>query len=561
MFKKLISLSALTMVSAASLAAMPTVPCGDPSTDAGVLNWVSGCYINDDVDSIGYEAVNDIGVKLELHSGLAGADADTVRASLAKSIIYVEGWNGDTFRGDDRLGNPTNLGVAVVSIMSGVSGADSTTDYADKIKIALTDYSVIRQNTVNPVDLVVVGYSLGGVAARLALAEMGNDGIDLETSLFVSWDSPQTGLYTPQMAIQTLPLIETYLDEAQAFINSQSSILRPMLQPAADSLSDLSDGLYDNEIVANYIGSGVFKDTLIDNVLDTENTRDSLIARLDAAGYPDIRNIAISNGSISTPAPIAADQSGGTYYRFYGRTGGGSQYGFMDLRMHPTVAGGTAISMNIGAFGSYTRSGKCPWPFGWFTCTSVVNISASLPRSIIAPSDAMELDNVPGALVTVAPLVLSTLTSSILNPFFPSSPDQTNLNATPKTAEELAEITVAFYNATSDAERTELIKSTTVGNNVDNALSYPFVPTASAFGIAPNSEISMLENAYADPSLTPFDALYSIAEEQHQMAIDAGIADPTTSAPNLMHSIDYAGTPAWSNEVVCALNLATCISL
>lgn len=558
MFKRLISLSALTVLSASSLAAMPTIPCGDPSTDAGVLNWVSGCYINDDVDSIGYEAVNDIGVKLELHSALAGADADTVRAALAKSIIYVEGWSGSNFRGNKRLNYPTDAFVAVVDIIAGASGADNTVDYSDKIKVALSDYSVMRQGTANPEDLVVVGYSLGGVAARLALAEMENDGIDIETNLFVSWDSPQTGLYTPQMAIQVLPLIDTYLAEAQSFINSQSSILRPMLQPAVDGLGDLRTDLYNNQFVTDFVGSGVFKDSMIDNVLDTENTREALIARLDVAGYPSVRNIAISNGSISSPAPIAADQSGGTYYRFYGRTGGGSQYGFMDFRMHPTVAGGTAVSMNVGAFGSYTRKYKCFW---FFTCTSVVNISASLPRSIAAPSDAMELDNVPGALATPVPLILSSGTSKLLNNFFPASADQTNLNARFKTEAELGVLSTQLAAAQSIAEFNQIAIKMATLEEVDNAFNYPFVPTASAFGIAPNSEISMLENAYADPSLTPFDALYSIAEEQHQMAIDAGLSDLPATAPNLMHSVDYAGVPAWSNEILCALSLTGCVSL
>jgi hypothetical protein len=70
--------------------------------------------------------------------------------------------------------------------------------------------------------LVVGGFSMGGLITRYTLAKMENDGLDHQTSVYFSWDSPHRGAWIPT-SLQALAHFMTAVPALSKQINSPAA--------------------------------------------------------------------------------------------------------------------------------------------------------------------------------------------------------------------------------------------------------------------------------------------------------------------------------------------------
>ncbi len=150
---------------------------------------------------------------------------------LRKPFIFVEGFNPELFGNDnyeedffddfnDYQNDWTPPGFPILSELdeNGYDvvyvdfdrGDGSLIENAKALQAAINWINEEKAANCSTSDNILVGYSMGGVVARLALTYMEDDAEDHEVSYYVSVDSPHRGANVPRSLIAALIDIYTY---------------------------------------------------------------------------------------------------------------------------------------------------------------------------------------------------------------------------------------------------------------------------------------------------------------------------------------------------------------
>ena len=137
---------------------------------------------------------------------------------LDKPVIFVEGFdpNNETFPDFYyRYNGISNLvfGGRDLFIIDFSDGAKDLAANAELLKNIINEINSAKSGS-HPT--AVVGYSMGGIIARKALKNMESQGIDHQTSLYVSFDSPHMGANLPSAISETIGGLVARLDSHTA---------------------------------------------------------------------------------------------------------------------------------------------------------------------------------------------------------------------------------------------------------------------------------------------------------------------------------------------------------
>ncbi len=184
-----------------------------------------------------------------------------------------------------------------------ISGGGDFIQRNAMVLIALIDE--INNQKVGNEELVVLGPSMGGLISRYALAYMEQQGLDHQTRLYLSFDSPHRGA--------NIPISLQYLINYFAVITgdpiAQATVDLVLNSPAAKQM------LYDHLLGHLLSGSDLEQDPNLLTPQGAPNFRDEFQEELDDLGFPlDVRNVTMINGAIDgtnigNPGMVVVDTS------------------------------------------------------------------------------------------------------------------------------------------------------------------------------------------------------------------------------------------------------------
>ncbi len=469
-----------------SYADLPTTQC----TGTSVSELISSCTVTADAP----HANGDNGVKLFMANGYNPAVEADVLQSLNKLMVYVRGY-GESLESlanvSASLAQFNAQGISILMLAPGAAGQDTIQDNAAALEKTLGMINTYRANS-NPSDMVMVGYSQGGLVARYALADLERNGIPHHTSLYVSYDTPHSGIYIPQGMQNMLPLMNEYVTDITNTANNASTAMRALgldasLRAVADGVNTTGQYVLQavDSMTTAYLGTGVYKQLLIDNVYPSSATdRAAFIADMDSVGYPtQTQNIAVTNGNTQALPQTQTLTANNSYFSFFGKRGSTNTFSFLYYDFYPTAAGTTNLGANAGTRGTWSYKARC-WFF--FTCTYNVSASINIPKSKTSGGGVLALDSVSGGRKSMLDYYYGAASfldyAGIFNPATSS-------------------VYPLIYTGQNYDLPFPLRRS-----NVDSY--YSFVPTVSALGLpitTPDTEVANIVAANA----TPFDLVIS----------------------------------------------------
>jgi len=231
---------------------------------------------------------------------------DVVDGVLDNPIIILDGFDpGDSrdigglynsfdFDGENLADIVRSEGFDIVILnapqyTTGGKDIDGGADYIQRNAFVLIELiNLINSQKVGNQELVIFGPSMGGLIGRYALAYMEENGMDAETRLYISFDSPHRGANIP-MSIQYLI---NYLAQSVGDPDAQAIVDEVLNSPAAKEM------LVDHMLAHLAAGSTFEQDPTKLLPDGAPGFRDEFQAELDALGFPeDVRNVTMINGS------------------------------------------------------------------------------------------------------------------------------------------------------------------------------------------------------------------------------------------------------------------------
>jgi len=195
----------------------------------------------------------------------------TKGGSFDKPVVLIEGfdpmgaYNAQTYKAQlgtllSQFGQQTN-GRDLV-IIEFIDYTKPIQQLADDFKSALLQ---INYDKVGDHPTAVIGYSAGGIISRWGLKEMENAGIDHETSLYISYDSPHRGAVIPGSMIDGIRDID---DKVPDWIKFLANLL---FGANFDQLDDF----------IKLVKSPISQQLII-------GTNTSFVRQLESLGYPEL---------------------------------------------------------------------------------------------------------------------------------------------------------------------------------------------------------------------------------------------------------------------------------
>jgi len=247
---------------------------------------------------------------------------DNIDGNLDKPLIICDGFDPEDSRdiasiygvGDYGTGNlfddlrDDGTDVILLNFPNYLRAADGVTinggaDYIERNGLVLVNLiESIKNDMQGSQELVVIGPSMGGLITRYALTYMEEEGLDHQTGIWVSFDSPQRGANVPISFQYAVNYFAEYLD------NADMTSLRDVQlnSPAAKQM--LLDH-YTSHLLAD---DPYIQDTAVQ--LPTPNPfRTTFLTTMNAFGFPQqTRNLALVNGSLTatmveTPGAVLMD--------------------------------------------------------------------------------------------------------------------------------------------------------------------------------------------------------------------------------------------------------------
>jgi hypothetical protein len=167
-------------------------------------------------------------------------------------------------------------------------------DFIPRNGLALVDLigKVHAEMDANPNaadEISVIGFSMGGLVSRYALAYMEEMQMDHRVHLFVSYDSPQQGAYVPigleMMAADVYDIFDGVLDVLDFFGSDGKNFIEQRLYGASIQ-----------QLLTFWTGTDV--DAASPGAVQTQIRKDLYADLLGLGDYPDdLRRVAISNGN------------------------------------------------------------------------------------------------------------------------------------------------------------------------------------------------------------------------------------------------------------------------
>lgn len=224
-------------------------------------------------------------------------------SNINKPIIVVEGFDPFNNFATNNIYQLINYSTGFAANLQ-ANGYDviilnfaNGTDYIQRNAYLLEEF-INRINTTLKVGNepnIVIGLSMGGLVARYALADMEKRGINHETRLFISFDSPQNGAYVPLgMQYMVKHLKESSIGGGIPQLQSAIDLVN---SPAAKQM--LAAQTVDVRAWIDFWGFPHIEMT------DNNSVHISFTNELKTLGYPQqCRNIAVCNGSINSTEQI-----------------------------------------------------------------------------------------------------------------------------------------------------------------------------------------------------------------------------------------------------------------
>ncbi len=216
-------------------------------------------------------------------------------ANARKLVIFVEGIDANNERnisqlkaviyqnspGSLSLGQKLNMAGYDILILNFKEGGD----YIQRNAFVLAELiKQVNLQKTTPEPLVVVGYSMGGLVARYALAYMEAHGLPHDTRLYVSFDSPHKGAHIP-VSVQALAL------------NFSGPLILSMFPQLAESLNQFKAPAA-QQMLRYVIPSATTTSGIIPVNVKHIAFMNEMKGLNDCNGFPtQTRNIAISLGS------------------------------------------------------------------------------------------------------------------------------------------------------------------------------------------------------------------------------------------------------------------------
>jgi hypothetical protein len=278
---------------------------------------------------------------------------DNIDGNLDKPLVICDGFDpGDTRDitsiyeiGNYGTGNmfddlrDQGIDVILLNFPNYIRDADNAeinggADYIERNGLIMVNLiETIKASMSGSQEFTIIGPSMGGLVTRYALTYMEQEGLDHQTGIWVSFDSPHRGANVPisfQYAVN-------YFAESSYINNEDMATMRDtqLNSPAAKQM------LLDHYSSHIEDGEDFVQDTAIQ--LPTPNPfRDTFMTTMDALGFPQqTRNIALVNGSLNgtmVESPGAVLMDGEIT----------QDSGSVDMNLHFTPAAGIA-DFNIDA--------------------------------------------------------------------------------------------------------------------------------------------------------------------------------------------------------------------
>ena len=165
------------------------------------------------------------------------------------------------------------------------------------VKDSVRAFETRREATLRhePEATALIGLSIGGVAAKIALVELEDDGFDHGVDTYISFDSPHFGAYAPP-GLQHLPV---FLEGAFGWADGNFPFF----------IDDFEDAQRDARGVSNLLlRSPLAQDTLLVNAAYDYGSPNFSYLRDRYRDLPSSRNVAIASGSITGQGPNLGDR-------------------------------------------------------------------------------------------------------------------------------------------------------------------------------------------------------------------------------------------------------------
>uniref|UniRef100_UPI00404AD158 T9SS sorting signal type C domain-containing protein n=1 Tax=Flavobacterium sp. TaxID=239 RepID=UPI00404AD158 len=286
------------------------------------------------------------------------------------------------------------LNFPIYTRPDGITNVDGGVDYIQRnarVLIELINY--INANKVGNQELVIIGPSMGGLISRMALRYMEMNGMDAQTRLWLSFDSPHLGANVP-IGMQHMFNYLAY-DSDVSDLTVRAIVDSMLKSPAArQMLLDHFEGHLQNGSLTDFNTSNA-------SLLPTGHPtfRNIFQNELNTIGFPQkCRNIAISNGANNgsmTGTPGMTVLSGLDVPDSSGFT-----RALLDLNFTPAANGNSRVS----------RVQKQIWTGWWWS----IGTGQTNARSF---SYTAGLDSAPGGMFDIASLAASAGSNPTLTRF------------------------------------------------------------------------------------------------------------------------------------------------
>ena len=199
---------------------------------------------------------------------------------ITKPLLFVEGFDiGDSLGLDELYALLNQQDLAPTLLTAGfdltIMNFNDATDYIQRNSFALVSaIERIKTERAGSEPIIIAGASMGGLIGRYALAWMEDNGMDHETSLLLSFDSPQQSANLP-LGIQFWGVFFADLDASAAALISELNAPGSQQMLAYHHLDEPNYG-------ANALRATLFSE---------------LAALGNYPSDPDLRKVAIANGS------------------------------------------------------------------------------------------------------------------------------------------------------------------------------------------------------------------------------------------------------------------------
>ncbi len=295
------------------------VAAAAPCTGADATELALGCEIEGESD--------DFFVRLHAPEGTDLSTDVGVRAALYRAVVFVHGYG---------VVNPTlpEVGfedgsagafqalladkVSVLALAPGDAKTDRVEDDAQALRAALTLLFGYRTDAALP--LVVLGHSMGGLAARIALADLEADAVPHGVELFITYDTPHSGVNVPH----GMQMLKVKLDEWAAMTEADFIAIDPGWEGVFNlaSMVGMTTSLDPDAVTGFPDPTSLQAQQMTIQGAVAPSEYPAFMALLDEVGFPATpRMVAVSNGNTAGIECTQAVAAGGELFYFTGAKG------------------------------------------------------------------------------------------------------------------------------------------------------------------------------------------------------------------------------------------------